>query len=185
MQSRCAKHLFEGAEDRCGKCGLEFCGECLVYAFGPKKPPLCIPCAVAAAGIRAAAGNRPALPKNEMKRFQKERTSAFKRFRRDRKQPAAVDPAPPAVVEPAMPVNPAPVNPAHFDPAQVEPAPLRTTPPAATWPAHPAPVHEPAESQPLTSDPAAYSSDVFGSEEYLTDPAYVDPAPTSIPLSGL
>jgi hypothetical protein len=55
MQQRCAKHVFEGAEDACRTCGGQFCDGCLVYAFGPKNPPLCIQCAVAAAGIRASA----------------------------------------------------------------------------------------------------------------------------------
>src|SRR5437868_12721528 len=66
MQGRCDKHLFEAAEDMCGKCGYEFCGECLVYAFGAKKPPFCIPCAVAAAGIRSNAGIRPMADAREL-----------------------------------------------------------------------------------------------------------------------
>src|SRR4051812_7997091 len=73
MQGRCDKHLFEGAEDRCGKCGYEFCGECLVYAFGAKKPPYCIPCAVAAAGVRSSAGVRPIADARELKALRKER----------------------------------------------------------------------------------------------------------------
>jgi hypothetical protein len=72
MQQECAKHVFAGAEGSCGTCGRAFCAECLVYAFGPKKAPLCIPCAVAAAGIRASAGTRPAP--------QKQGTSAFHRL---------------------------------------------------------------------------------------------------------
>jgi|GEM_PF-1780276 len=101
MQGRCTKHLFESAEDRCGKCGLEFCGECLVYAFGPKRPPYCIPCAVAAAGIRAAAGNRPAVPKRELKRLEKERAASLRRFRRGRRdtEPVAETVGEPVTVE--------------------------------------------------------------------------------------
>ena len=76
MQCRCEKHLFETAEDRCGKCGLEFCAECLVYSFGPKRPPFCIPCAVSAAGIRSGSGGR-GLPKREAKRLERERRQAF------------------------------------------------------------------------------------------------------------
>jgi hypothetical protein len=83
MQGRCDKHLFEAAEDRCGKCANEFCGECLVYSFGPKKPPFCIPCAVAAAGIRTNAGNRPTAGARELKQLRKERRSAFRRERRE------------------------------------------------------------------------------------------------------
>jgi hypothetical protein len=168
MQSRCAKHLFEGAEDRCGKCGLEFCGECLVYAFGPKKPPMCIPCAVAAAGIRASAGNRPTLNKNEMKRVQKERQSAFKRFRRDRKTqpadlpttPAPVDPTPVAPLPPTEPLLPA-ASPAFSQIPEPEPI---------------APAPQPVAEQ---LPPPAYSD-----EPFQTEPAYVDPSPSTLPISG-
>jgi hypothetical protein len=83
MQGRCDKHLFEGAEDRCGKCGYEFCGECLVYSFGPKKPPFCIPCAVAAAGIRTNAGIRPMADQRQLKQLKKERRSALRRAKRE------------------------------------------------------------------------------------------------------
>jgi len=81
MQGRCDKHLFEAAEDQCGRCGYEFCGECLVYAFGLKKPPFCIPCAVVAAGIRSNAS--PAvLDAGQRKQLRRERRSAFRRGRR-------------------------------------------------------------------------------------------------------
>lgn len=56
----CIRHTFERAEDNCRTCGLSFCGECLVYSFGPKRPPYCIPCAIAASGVRSTAGNPPA-----------------------------------------------------------------------------------------------------------------------------
>jgi hypothetical protein len=100
MQGRCEKHLFEGAEDTCGKCGFEFCGECLVYAFGAKKPPLCIPCAVAAAGIRSTAGNRPAAPPRELRQMQKERKLAFKRFRRESEPEPVFAPMPEPDMDP-------------------------------------------------------------------------------------
>jgi hypothetical protein len=89
MQGRCDKHLFESAEDTCGKCGYEFCGECLVYAFGPKKPPFCISCAVAAAGIRSSAGNRPLATRSEMRQIRKERRSAERQARKQQ-QPVPV-----------------------------------------------------------------------------------------------
>ena len=67
MEGRCAKHQFEAAEDTCRSCGNEFCGECLVYAFGPKKPPYCIACALTAAGVRTNAANSPTKSKKELK----------------------------------------------------------------------------------------------------------------------
>ena len=90
MEKRCEKHIFEESEDRCGKCGAEFCAECLVYAFGPKKPPMCIPCAVAAAGIRSTAGNAPIVSKREMKAMHRERMLLIKRALR----PSEVQPEP-------------------------------------------------------------------------------------------
>jgi hypothetical protein len=113
MQGRCDKHLFDGAEDRCGKCGYEFCGECLVYSFGPKKPPFCIPCAVAAAGIRNNAGNRPIAGAGELKQLRKERRSGFRRQRRDEVMP---EPSADVLDEPSMaPLTaPSPVLPATY-----------------------------------------------------------------------
>ncbi len=111
MQGRCDKHLFEAAEDRCGKCGYEFCGECLVYAFGAKKPPFCISCAVAAAGLRSTAGNRPIADQRELRALKKERRSAFRRTRRD------VAPAPvpeEELLRSALPPVAAPVLPAQY-----------------------------------------------------------------------
>ena len=90
MQGQCDKHLFEAAEDRCGKCGYEFCGECLVYSFGAKKPPFCIACAVAAAGIRSNAGLRPIADARELKALRKERRSQARKARR---QPALPEPS--------------------------------------------------------------------------------------------
>jgi hypothetical protein len=75
MQGRCGKHVFETSDDVCGKCGNEFCSECLVYSFGPKRPPFCITCAIAAAGIRSSAAG-PGLSRRQLKRIRKEREAA-------------------------------------------------------------------------------------------------------------
>lgn len=48
----CNTHPFDSAIDVCRRCGHEFCADCLVYAFGTKKPPFCVPCALEAAGVR-------------------------------------------------------------------------------------------------------------------------------------
>jgi hypothetical protein len=53
--TQCDKHLFEEAMGMCRACRRPFCGECLVYAQGPNKAPFCIPCALAAAGVRSTA----------------------------------------------------------------------------------------------------------------------------------
>ena len=106
MEKRCEKHIFEESEDRCGKCGHEYCAECLVYSFGPKKPPFCIPCAVAAAGIRSSAGNAPLMGRREMKVMNRERKLTFKRLARGEREPSVEMPAPPSrdVLPGAMPM---------------------------------------------------------------------------------
>ena len=78
MEGRCAKHQFEAAGDVCRACGNEFCPECLVYSFGPDKPPFCIACALAAAGVRTTAGNAPLKSKKELIRETRARRKAAK-----------------------------------------------------------------------------------------------------------
>lgn len=74
----CENHAFEMAEDLCGQCGRDYCPECLVYPFGPKKAPYCKSCALALAGIRKHAAVAPALSKRELKRRRRERKAAAK-----------------------------------------------------------------------------------------------------------
>jgi hypothetical protein len=50
--ANCEKHPFDPATGMCKTCRLEFCGPCLVFPFGPKKPALCIDCALMASGVR-------------------------------------------------------------------------------------------------------------------------------------
>jgi hypothetical protein len=73
MEGRCERHLFDQAIDLCGRCGQEFCPDCLVYSFGPTKPPFCLPCAVEAAGVRQGAGFRPAGGRKERKELTRRR----------------------------------------------------------------------------------------------------------------
>jgi hypothetical protein len=70
MMDSCAKHRHEKGAALCGRCGEAWCNDCLVYAFGPKKAPLCMSCAMYAGGVRSSAP-RPALPKRELKALQK------------------------------------------------------------------------------------------------------------------
>jgi hypothetical protein len=51
----CYKHIFESAVSQCRSCRHAFCDDCLVYSRGPQKPPYCVPCAIAAAGVRSSA----------------------------------------------------------------------------------------------------------------------------------
>jgi hypothetical protein len=50
--TRCDTHPFNAAADACRHCARQFCGECLVYAYGPDKKPMCVGCALVAAGVR-------------------------------------------------------------------------------------------------------------------------------------
>jgi len=57
----CEIHHFEPAHATCRTCKREFCPDCLVYPFGPKKAPICVPCALEAAGVRRTRGGRQAI----------------------------------------------------------------------------------------------------------------------------
>lgn len=58
--NHCLRHYEEPIADRCRDCQHPYCVRCLVYSFGPKKPPLCVSCALHAGGVRA--GQRPNIP---------------------------------------------------------------------------------------------------------------------------
>jgi hypothetical protein len=70
MMDSCAKHRHEKGAALCRRCGEAWCKDCLVYAFGPQKPPYCMSCAMYAGGVRGSA-SRPALPKRQLKALQK------------------------------------------------------------------------------------------------------------------
>jgi hypothetical protein len=72
IDTHCVRHQFEAAGDLCRVCDQPFCGECLVYSFGPTQPPFCVNCALSAAGVRVR-GARPAkVSRRELKRREKE-----------------------------------------------------------------------------------------------------------------
>ena len=52
MADNCVKHSFELSKATCRQCHNPYCDECLIYSFGPKKPPYCVTCALNAAGVR-------------------------------------------------------------------------------------------------------------------------------------
>ena len=87
----CTKHPHEPGRGVCGRCGLAWCGSCLVQALGPKKPPYCMECAMFAAGVRSTP-TRPAVSRRELKRLQKAAKQA-PAGRED--EPAGDDPAEP------------------------------------------------------------------------------------------
>lgn len=52
MTLTCHRHGWEMADAMCGDCGLPFCGSCLFHVKKDAPAPLCVPCAMAAAGVR-------------------------------------------------------------------------------------------------------------------------------------
>lgn len=96
--SSCARHPHERGISPCRRCGSAWCGDCLVYAFGGKKLPYCMSCAMFAGGIRTVAA-RPALAKREVKRLLKASKAEAKA--------AASQPAPTPTLMPTADVAPA------------------------------------------------------------------------------
>lgn len=89
----CGKHPHEVGAAICRRCGGAWCRDCLVYAFGPKKPPYCMSCAMVAGGVRTAS-TRPPMPKREMKaRMKAAKAEAKAQAKAGRSAPAEVEPA--------------------------------------------------------------------------------------------
>lgn len=55
----CVLHPFEVAERLCHQCGRWHCDGCLVAPWGPRKPALCVECAINRGGVRRSAGAAP------------------------------------------------------------------------------------------------------------------------------
>ena len=66
MLESCGKHPHERGVALCRRCGHGWCANCLVYSFGPKKPPYCMSCAMFAGGVRSSAA-LPAVSRRELK----------------------------------------------------------------------------------------------------------------------
>lgn len=66
MLSSCTKHPHEAAAGLCRRCGQGWCGTCLVFAHGPKKPAYCLGCAMVAGGVKST-GALPPMPKRQLK----------------------------------------------------------------------------------------------------------------------
>jgi hypothetical protein len=78
MADNCVKHTFDVAHALCRQCGQPFCTTCLVYAFGPSKPPYCVKCAIGASGVRSNAAPQPVRSKQEVRQAQKDAAKAAK-----------------------------------------------------------------------------------------------------------
>ena len=94
MLDSCGKHPHEMGVALCRRCGGSWCSSCLVYAFGPKKPPFCMSCAMFAGGVRSTA-SRPAMNRKQLKLQEKaikaEAKAAAKAAKRPRDEPAEAE----------------------------------------------------------------------------------------------
>lgn len=85
--NHCLRHYEEPVNDHCRNCRHPFCTRCLVYSFGPKKPPLCVSCALHAGGIRTGPAPIAAPPEAadgaEAPMLDKRTQRAFRRAERD------------------------------------------------------------------------------------------------------
>ena len=50
--NHCIRHSEEPVAGICRTCQSPFCDRCLVFSFGPTKPPYCVACALTASGVR-------------------------------------------------------------------------------------------------------------------------------------
>lgn len=50
--NHCLRHYEEPTAAVCRSCQGPFCTRCLVFSYGPKKPPYCVGCALIASGVR-------------------------------------------------------------------------------------------------------------------------------------
>ena len=60
--NHCMRHYEEPLMAYCRTCRNPFCNRCLVYAYGPTKPPYCVGCALFASGVRNGNNRVPAPP---------------------------------------------------------------------------------------------------------------------------
>jgi len=68
----CIIHPFEAGERICHRCGHWHCEGCIVLPWGPRKPALCVSCAIGKAGVRRGAGQAPARSARDIRRIEKE-----------------------------------------------------------------------------------------------------------------
>lgn len=71
VSTRCEKHPFEPGEVECRDCQAAFCSECVVFPDGRNSRPLCIACALTAAGVHSRSKGRGG--RKNRKLFRRER----------------------------------------------------------------------------------------------------------------
>lgn len=83
----CILHPFETTNRVCHDCGHWHCDGCLVSPWGPRKPSLCVACAIGRSGVRRSSGGAQARSAKEIRQIEK----AERRQQRDEsRQPVVV-----------------------------------------------------------------------------------------------
>jgi hypothetical protein len=126
--AHCMRHYEEPMEAACRTCNRPFCSRCLVFAFGPNKPPYCVSCALAASGVRNNAKTAPikvAAPSGADRKLEKARERA------ERKEAKALAKAERKALKSLPPL----AAPEEARPSNV-PAPAHMTMPSARYGAH-------------------------------------------------
>ncbi|WCO67295.1 hypothetical protein PO878_00990 [Iamia majanohamensis] len=85
----CVLHPFEVADRLCHQCGRWHCDGCLVAPWGPRKPVLCVECAIGRGGVRRSAGAAPVRTPREIRQLEKD---ARRQSREDSRRPVVVTP---------------------------------------------------------------------------------------------
>lgn len=85
----CTRHPFEVADRICHECGHWHCDGCLVAPWGPRKPVLCVECAIGRSGVRRSAGAAPVRSSREIRQLEK---GHRRQERADGKRPVVVTP---------------------------------------------------------------------------------------------
>lgn len=93
----CTKHPHMLGAGICRRCGDTWCRECLVYSFGPKKPPYCMSCAMVVGGVRTT-GARPAMAKRDVRARAKAARLEAKASKRATRQDTGASTLEPAVM---------------------------------------------------------------------------------------
>lgn len=68
----CVLHPFEIADHICHQCGNWHCDGCVVHPWGPRKPALCVACAIGRSGVRKNAGMTQARTPKEIRRIERQ-----------------------------------------------------------------------------------------------------------------
>lgn len=102
----CVRHYEEPAADTCRTCRNDFCSRCLVYAFGPKKPPFCVGCALTASGVRSNRNQMVVHQAPEPRRLSRAERKAEKAARKLAAKHAKAGGSSPAPAEPPATLEP-------------------------------------------------------------------------------